>query len=78
MTLTTAEAGSIPDQEDSDGTTAAKPLANGKEKKRKRRGVNEPRAAGAETTMPLATNTSRARPLAEKPKQKKRKSEGNA
>jgi RNA recognition motif-containing protein len=78
VTLTTVEAESLPDQKDSDDTTAAKPLANGKEKKRKRRGVNEPRAAGAETTMPLATNASQARPLAEKPKQKKRKSEGNA
>jgi len=78
VTSTTVEAESSLDKKDSDDTTAAKPLANGKEKKRKRRKSNESKAAGAETTMPLATHTSRIGPLAEKPKQKKRKSEGNA
>ena len=58
--------------------SAVKPLANDKEKKRKRRKSNESKAAGAETTVPLATHASRPGPLAEKPKQKKRKSEGNA
>ena len=65
-------------KKDTGDTTAAKPLANGKERKRKRRKSNESKAAGAETTVPLATHASRAGPLAEKPKQKKRKSEGNA
>jgi len=78
VTSTTVKAESLPDKKDSDDTTAAKPLANGKEKKRKRRKSNESKAAGAETTVPLATHASRAGPLAEKTKQKKRKSEGNA
>ena len=78
VTLTTVEAEPIPDQKDNDDTTAAKPLANGKEKKRKRRKSNESKAAGTETTIPLATNASQARLLAEKPKQKKRKPERTA
>jgi hypothetical protein len=77
VTPTTVEAESLPDK-DSNDTTAAKHLANSKEKKRKRRKSNEPKAAGTETTVPLATHASRARPLAEKSKQKKRKSDGNA
>lgn len=47
MTSTTVEAESLPDKKDSDATTAAKPLTNGKEKKRKRRKSNESKAAGA-------------------------------
>ena len=78
VTSTTVEAEPLPDKKDSDDTTAAKPLANDKEKKRKRRKSNESKAVGAETTVPLATHASRAGPLAEKPKQKKRKSEGKA
>jgi hypothetical protein len=74
VTYTTVEAGSSPHKKDNDDTTAAKPLANGKEKKRKRRKSNESKAAGAETTMPLVTHASQAGPLAEKAKQKKRKS----
>lgn len=74
----TVEAEPLTNKKDSNDTAAAKPLANGKEKKRKRRKSNESKAAGAETTVPLATNASQAGPSADKPKQKKRKSEGNA
>jgi nucleolar protein 15 len=41
MTSTTVEAESSPDKKDSGDTTAAKPLANGKGRKRKRRKSNE-------------------------------------
>jgi RNA recognition motif-containing protein len=77
VTYTTAEAESSSDKKGNGDATTAKPLAHGKEKKRKRRKSNELKAAGAETTTaPLTSHASRAGSL-EKPKQKKRKSEGN-